>query len=155
MLAIYVAIVKLVPRLGEIISQWVVVALLWLLGSAYVYLAVLFGVAYYGIARLQSIQFTLPQALTVSVFIPALVGELPRNSPIMVLGAIQWILFAALGLGALLTYVRRMFSEFQSTATSVVEKLKDPQVVKVIQVNAERFRTPPPPPDSQPPSTVG
>jgi hypothetical protein len=133
---------KLLPAINRV-ARWAVTSSLWAFGAVYSYLALLFSFAYYGAARVQSIPYTWPQALVTSVFIPALVGHLPRNAFLMLLGAIQWTIFAGLGLGALVTYYNRRLAELQRVTQLVNERLQNPNIRMALDEYEKRTRVVP------------
>ena len=88
----------------------------------------MFSFAYYGVARVQLIPYTWPQAILTSIFIPGFVGHLPRNAPLRLLGGIQWTIFAGLSLGALMTYYNRRLAELQRVTELVNQRLQNPDI---------------------------
>ncbi len=131
------------------LARWAVASSLWIFGAVYIYLALLFSFAYYGIARIQAISYTWPQALVTSAFIPALVGQLPRNAPLMLLGAIQWAVFAGFGLGAIMTYYNRRIAELQSVTGVVNQRLQNPAIQRALDEYEKRTRIKPRAPTGQ------
>lgn len=122
------------------LARWAAASSLWVFGAVYIYLALLFSFAYYGIARVQSISYTWPQALVTSAFIPALVTQLPRNTSLMLLGGIQWVIFAGFGLGAIMTYYNRRIAELQSVTELVNQRLQNPAIHTALDEYEKRTR---------------
>lgn len=88
---------------------WVVVSIasICTVVVLHLYFSLFFSFAYYGVALVQSIEYSWGESLVNSVFIPFLVSTLPRNIWLKLLGGIQCTLIIAMSFGALFAYVQR------------------------------------------------
>ena len=116
-------------RLVEIVTGFLckrelVIAWAWLiavlsLGVMYVYIAGLFSFVYYGIARVSGIAYSWPEAFVTSIFIPFLIGDLPKIAAAKLLGGIQCTLVLTVGIGTLINYFRRHLVSIRTGADDI------------------------------------
>src|SRR5437868_1249156 len=74
--------------------------------AMYLYIAVLFSFAYFGLAKVQLVNLTWAESLVTSIFIPVSYSDLPRNAWLKLLGGVHWISVVALGFGTIYGYAR-------------------------------------------------
>jgi hypothetical protein len=125
-----------------LLSRWA-----WLLGSIflgliYVYIAVLFSFAYYGIAHVNGVSYSWPDALLASLFIPFFVTELPKIFWLRVLGGIQCVLVIAISVGTIVNFLRRKLDAVRRAATDFSDRFADQSIHEKYLILEERFSTP-------------
>jgi len=84
--------------------------------AIYLYLGLLFGVTYYGLARVQSIPYSLADALINAVFIPAAYSDLPHNAWIRALGGFHWLFVVVVGVGTIFAYWQKKLAGLSRVA---------------------------------------
>lgn len=124
-----------------LLSRWA-----WLLGSTllgfiYVYVSVLFSFAYYGIARVNGISYSWPDALVTSLFIPFLLADLPKIFWLRLLGGIHCLLVLAISVGTILNFLRRKLEAVTRAATSFSDRFTDESIHEKYVILEERFST--------------
>jgi hypothetical protein len=108
-----------------LLSMWA-----WFLGvvflvSVYIYVAVFFSFAYYGIARVSNVSFSWPEALVTSLFIPFFISELPKILAVKLLGGIHCALVLALGVGTFVRFLRRKLNDIRRAAGDLSNRFAD------------------------------
>jgi hypothetical protein len=58
----------------------------------------------------------------------------------MLLGGIQWVIFAGFGLGAIMTYYNRRIAELQSVTELVNQRLQNPAIHTALDEYEKRTR---------------
>jgi hypothetical protein len=127
---------------GQLVSRWVVVLGSAFLGCVYIYLALLFSFAYYGIARVQSVALTWPDSFVTSLFIPFAFGDLPRNVWLKLVGGIHCTTILAVGTGTIINYVTRKAEELRKVAIGLNERFADEEVRARLLILEEKFKPP-------------
>jgi len=102
----------------------------WVLGSAlfvlvYIYIALLFSFTYFGIARISSLPYAWPDAFVTSLFIPFFVSDLPSVLPVRLLGGIHCFLVVAVGVGTVVTFLRRRLDDIRRAASELNSRFAD------------------------------
>ena len=85
-------------------NETVLVKWTWLLCTSfivilYLYLAVLFSFAYYGIARIGGASYSWPECLVTSLFIPFLITDFPKIIGLKLLGGIHCTMIVLVSAG--------------------------------------------------------
>jgi hypothetical protein len=107
-----------------LLSRWAWALGMVFLGSIYIYIAVLFSFAYYGIARVSGVSYSWPDALVASLFIPFFVSELPKILAVKLLGGIHCLLVVAVGIGTIVNFLRRKLDALRRAATELSDRLR-------------------------------
>ncbi len=124
----------------NLVSKWAVLIGSVVFGSTYLYLAFLFSFAYYGAA-----QVTLAPAASWSeyfvtaLFIPFFATDLPRNMFIRLLAGSHCVLVLVLGIGGVVTYMRRRIKSITRMATVITVKMSDEKVREKKLILQEKF----------------
>ncbi len=126
----------------QLVSRWAVVLGSAFLGCVHIYMALLFSFAYYGIARVQSIAFTWPDAFVTSIFIPFAFGDLPRNPWLKFVGGIQCTTIVAVGAGTVINYLTRKVQDLQRVAMHLNERFADAEVRDRLLILDEKCKPP-------------
>ena len=121
------------------LSRWGAVVCGAALASAYFYFAILFSVAYYGVARVTTVSQSWGYFLLTSLFIPFQRTDLPKTIPFKLLGGIHCALLASVGVGIVLRYCRRYLDSLRSVATIVSIRLAEEPVKQKYSLLAEKF----------------
>jgi hypothetical protein len=108
-----------------LVSRWA-----WVLGAVsfgviYVYIALLFSFAYFGIARVSGISYPWSDSLVASLFIPLFAKELPKTILLRVLGGLHFSLAVTVGIGTFFGFLHRRLFAIRTAATVVNDKLID------------------------------
>jgi tetratricopeptide (TPR) repeat protein len=93
--------------------------------SSYTYFSILFSFGYYGIARVSGANYSWPEALTTSMFLPFFASDLPKVFAIRLLGGIQGSLIVAIGVGTAMNFLRRKLDSVRRAATAFSDRLDD------------------------------
>ena len=132
----------------RLLARWVMVLGVLTFVAAYVYLAFLFGFAYYGVARVQSIQYTWLEAFVTSAFIPVAFADLPQNVWLKLLGGIHWLVVTVLGVGAIFGYLQRKVDKFHGSVEALRNMLDADETRKTLEELGKKAKTVPPNLDS-------
>jgi len=108
----------------------------------YLYLALLFGFLYFGIAKVQGIQLSWVEALITSTVIPFAYTDLPRNAWLKAVGGVHCFVALAVGLSAVFGYLRKKLEAFHEMAAFLNDRLEDRQVKLHLEVLSERVKAP-------------
>jgi hypothetical protein len=108
-----------------LVSRWAWALGILCFGFLYTYFAILFSVAYYGIARVGGVAFQWPDALITSLFIPFLVTDLPKLPVMRLLGGIQCMLVVAVGISTLVNFIKRRLRSIHNAAVDIGNRLND------------------------------
>lgn len=108
-----------------LLSRWAWVFGTALFGSIYVYMAVLFSFAYYGIARVNGVSYPWPNSLVASLFIPFFVSELPQVLAAKLLGGIHCTLVIAVGIGTVFNYLQRKLEAVRIAASQLSDRFAE------------------------------
>lgn len=108
-----------------LLSMWA-----WFLGVVflvfvYIYVAVFFSFAYYGIARVSGVSYSWPEALVTSLFIPFFISELPKILAVKLLGGIHCALVLTLGVGTFVKFLRRKLNDIRRAAADLSGRFAD------------------------------
>jgi hypothetical protein len=108
-----------------LLSMWA-----WFLGvvfliSVYIYVAIYFSFAYYGIARVSGVAYSWPDAAVTSLFIPFFISELPKILAVRLLGGIHCALVVTLGVGTFVKFLRRKLEDIRSAAADLSDRFTD------------------------------
>ncbi len=108
-----------------LLSMWA-----WFLGvvlliSIYIYVAVYFSFAYYGIARINGVSYSWADAAVNSLFIPFFISELPKILAVKLLGGIHCALVVTLGIGTFVKFLRRKLEDIRNAAADLSSRFAD------------------------------
>jgi hypothetical protein len=112
----------------DLVVRWALLLAAVFLGGVYIYIAILFSFVYYAIARVSAVAYSWPEALVTSLFVPFLIGDLPRVVMAKLLGGIQCTLIVTVGVGTVLTYIRRRLDRIQVEAMAIGKRFADQSV---------------------------
>lgn len=122
-------------------AQFIIFIAALIFMATYLYLALLFAFAYYGLARINSIPYSWTEALVTAIFIPAAFGDLPHNVWIMLLGGIHWTFVVLVGLGTIVGYLQRKLNSLYRAADFLNSRFQEEEVKKRIAILNEQFKT--------------
>ncbi|MGD1105203.1 MAG: hypothetical protein ABSA59_24425 [Terriglobia bacterium] len=143
-----VEIVTTFFRNRDLAIRWAWLLTVFLLGGAYIYFPFFLSFAYYGIARVAAVSYSWPESLVNSLFIPFLIGDLPRIFWAKLLGGIQCSAIVVVGFGTVLNFVLRRLDTFRTEAITLSEKLANQTIRERYNLLKEKAGTPsinPPP----------
>jgi hypothetical protein len=132
-----------------LLSRWALVLGVVFFGSIYVYIAVLFSFAYYGIAHVSGVPYSWPDALVTSVFIPLFVSELPKILAAKLLGGIHCLLVVTVGIGTIANFLRRKLDAIRRAATDLSDRFTDQSIQEKYIILEEKFSTTAAPPTEE------
>lgn len=124
-----------------LMSRWAWVLGIFVFGSIYTYIAVLFSFAYYGIARVSGAFYPWPDAMIASVFIPFFVSELPKIRAIQLLGGIQCTLVVVIGIGTVVNFLRRKLDAVRNVAADLSNRFANQSIREKYKILEEKFAT--------------
>jgi len=136
------------------ISIGIVVVSLCAFTVLYLYLALLFSFAYYGIARVESIPYSWSLALVTSIFIPAAYTDLPPNLWMKFVGGTHWFVVVILGVGVVIAYFQKKLQEVYRVAEVLRDRFEDPEMRTAIDALQEKLKATPPPVGPPPKASV-
>jgi hypothetical protein len=116
------------------VAQWTVFLGCIAFVVIYLYVALLFSFAYYGIARLENVAWNWADALITSVFIPIAYPDLPHTKLLRLAGGIQWFCAAALGISTVIGFFRQQLEAFHSIAENIGRRFEQDEVKSTIIV---------------------
>ena len=122
-----------------VLSRWAWFLGIVSLGFIYIYIAVLFSFAYYGIARVNNVSFLWSDALVSSLFIPFFVSDLPKMTAIRLLGGMHCLLVVAVGIGTVANFLHRKLDAVRSTATEYCDRFADQSVQEKYRILEQKF----------------
>ena len=128
-------------RNRDLAVKWAWFLAIVFLGGVYVYLALLFSFVYYGIARVSAIAYSWPDALVTSLFIPLLIGDLPRIVWAKLLGGLQCTLIVVVGFGTVLNFIVRKLDYIRVEAITLSERFADQTIRERYLILKERAGT--------------
>lgn len=108
--------------------------------GAYIYVGIIFGFLYYGLARIQSIPYTWAEALVTSLFIPAAFGDLPRNAWIKFFGGVHWLLVVVAGLSTFVAYMQKRLNSIYRVVDDLSIRLADEELSRKLAQFNEKLR---------------
>lgn len=108
-----------------LLSRWAWVVGIMSFAAIYIYMALLFSFAYFGIAKVSGIAYSWTDALVASLFIPLFATELPKTIPLRLLGGIQFTLAVVIGVGTFFSFLQRRLFMVRTAATVVNDKLTE------------------------------
>lgn len=112
-----------------LVSRWGTLIVGFALGVVYLYFALIFSFCYHSIAILGGVQFEWPEAFVTSVFMPLLIGNIPRApTALLVMGGIHGSLVVAIGIGTIITFFRRKLEDIRRSAYEMSRLLADQTV---------------------------
>jgi hypothetical protein len=126
-----------------LVSRWAWVLGAVSFGAIYVYIALLFSFAYFGIARVSGISYPWTDSLVASLFIPLFARELPKTILFRVLGGIHFSLAVTIGIGTFFGFLHRRLFAIRAAATVVNDKLIDKAFQEKFSILSIKFEVPP------------
>ena len=111
----------------------------------YLYIALIFSFAYYGIARVQLLPFSWAMALVTSIFMPVAYTDLPPNFWIKLVGGVQWLVVVTVGIGVVIAYFQKKLQEVYRVSQVLKDRFEDPQMRMTIDTLQEKLKPTPPP----------
>lgn len=115
------------------LAQFVLALGLLVFVVVYFYLSLLFAFAYYGLARVQAVPYSWGEAFVTSVFIPLMVGDLPRNVWLKSLGGLHAVFVVLLGIGTVVGYLQRKLDSLRDAAETLSTVLEKDEVRRTVQ----------------------
>lgn len=117
-----------------LLSRWA-----WVIGSVvfgliYLYIALLFSFAYYGISRVAGVSYTWLDSLVTSIFIPCFIGDLPKVVWLRVLGGIHFFLVVAIGVGTIVNFFRRKLENIRKAASNLSNRFADESLQEKMRI---------------------
>jgi hypothetical protein len=122
-----------------LLSRWAWVVGTVFLASIYMYIAVLFSFAYYGIARVSGVSYSWPDALVTSVFIPFFFSDLPRILAIKLLSGLHCLLVLGVGVGTIVNFLRRRLDAIRTAAANLSDRFADQAIQEKYVILEEKF----------------
>jgi len=127
------------------IGQWTMyLGILFFLGI-YLYLALVFSFAYYGVARLSNLSYAWATSFVNSLFMPFAFTGLPPNNWIKLLAGIHGFSVLALGIGTILGYIGQRLDSLHVVADELSGRLQQAEVRAKLAAMSEKFRQQQPP----------
>jgi hypothetical protein len=135
----------------NLVSSWTWLLAVVFLGVVHIYMAVLFSFVYYAVARVSGVEYSWPEAVVTSLFIPFLIGDLPKIVAAKLLGGIQCTLVVTVGIGTVINYFRRRLDSIRTAAVTVnnllaAQSIRERYLLlqeKVATIPASKPRLPP------------
>jgi hypothetical protein len=127
-----------------LMSRWAWVLAVAIFGSIYTYFSILFSFAYFGIARLSGLDYSWPDALVTSMFIPFFIRDLPKVFAIRLLGGLHDLLILTVGVGTVMNFFRRRLDAVRRAATTLSNRFDDPAVRDKYLILEGKFSNPSP-----------
>jgi len=124
----------------SLIAGWAVFLGSVFLGFVYVYLAVLFSFVYHSVARLQFIEFTYPDALVTSLFIPFAFTTLPHSVWLKLVAGIHGTIVVVAGTGTILNYLTQEANQLHSVALVLSSRFEDEDVRTRLTLLENKFK---------------
>jgi len=115
--------------------------------SMYLYLALLFSFAYFGIAKVELIRYTWAEALVTAIFIPFAYSDLPKDVWLKALGGIQAAFVVLLGIGTILGYLQRKLDSVYTLGETLESRLEAEEIKTRLDKYAATMMPKPPPPN--------
>jgi hypothetical protein len=126
-----------------LVSRWAWVLGILFMASIYTYIAVLFSFGYYGIARVNGVSYSWPEALVTSTFILIFVKELPKILAIKVLAGLHWLLVFGISIGTIVNFFRRQVDSIRETATELSDRMDERKTREKYLILEAKFSTTP------------
>jgi len=124
------------------VSRWTAILGAACLVGLYLYLALLFSFAYYGAARVQSINLTWGSTLVTSLFMPFAFSDLPSNVWLKLTAGTHCLVIVAVGAGTVINYLTRRAEDLETAAIALIERFEDENVRTRLEILNEKFGTP-------------
>jgi hypothetical protein len=124
-----------------LVSSWAWLLAVVFLTAVYIYIAGLFSFVYYGIARVSGISYRWPDAFVTSVFIPFFAGDLPKVVWIRALGGLQGAIVISVGIGTVVTYLRRRLDSVLTSAVAISGRFAEQSIRERYVLLEKRFGT--------------
>jgi len=115
----------------------------------YMYLALIFSFAYYGVARALNIPYDWTTSIVNSMFMPLTFGSLPSSNWIRALGGVHALAVLALSIGTIFGYIRQKLDSLHDVADELSKRLEQAEVRAKVAEMREKFQ-----PASAPSSAV-
>jgi hypothetical protein len=132
------------------VVQWAMyLGTLFFLGI-YVYLALIFSFAYYGVARVLNIPYDWTTSIVNSMFMPLTFGSLPSSNWIRALGGVHALAVLALSIGTIFGYIRQKLDSLHGVADELSKRLEQAEVRAKVELMREKFQPASPPPSAVP-----
>jgi len=127
------------------VVQWTMyLGTLFFLGI-YIYLALIFSFAYYGVARALNIPYDWTTSIVNSMFMPLTFGSLPSSNWIRALGGIHALAVLALSIGTIFGYIRQKLDSLHNVADELSKRLEQAEVRAKVAEMREKFQPASPP----------
>lgn len=120
--------------------QWMIFMAVLVFGAIYLYIAVLFGFAYYGVARIQLIPYSWGEAFVTALFILFEIGSLPHNIWIQILAGIQCLFVIMVGGGTIFGYLQKKIDSVYKAADFLNSRFQDEEIRRKIEMLSEKFK---------------
>ncbi|HEY5176753.1 MAG TPA: hypothetical protein VII95_14425 [Terriglobales bacterium] len=124
------------------VAQWAMFLGLVVFVGIYLYLALLFSVAYCGIARLTHVTLTWYDSVVYSIFIPFAFSDLPKNAWLKGLAGFHAVFVILLGVTTVFGYLQRKLNALYNVADSLSARLQEPEVRTKIVIMADKLKPP-------------
>jgi len=132
------------------VVQWTMyLGTLFFLGI-YMYLALIFSFAYYGVARAVNIPYDWTTSIVNSMFMPLTFGSLPSSNWIRALGGVHALAVLALSIGTIFGYIRQKLDSLHDVADELSKRLEEAEVRAKVAEMREKFQAAPSPPSAAP-----
>jgi hypothetical protein len=112
-----------------LVARWAWLLGFIFLGAMYTYIALLFSFVYYGIARVNGVPFSWPEALVSSLFIPFFVSDLPKILGVKFLGGIHCTFVLVVGVGTIVNFLRRKLDAVRKAASELSDRFTTDQTI--------------------------
>jgi hypothetical protein len=122
------------------VAQWAMFLGLLVFVAVYLYLALLFSVAYCGVAKLTHVALSWSDSLVYSIFILFAYSDLPKNAWLKGLAGFHALFVVGLGLTTIFGYLQRKLNSLYSIADALNSRLEQPDVRTKIVVMAEKLK---------------
>jgi hypothetical protein len=121
------------------IASWSKVLGVLAFGSIYVYISVLFSFVYYGLAHVGGAKLEWPDALTISIFIPFYVTDLPKLLLMRMLGGLQCALVVFVGVGTVMNFLRNRLEGIRASAAEINSRFAEQDVREKYRLLETRY----------------
>ena len=107
--------------------------------GVYIYIAILFSFAYYGIARVTGVTLAWPDAFVTSLFIPFFISDLPRILAIRLLSGLHCLLVVGVGVGTIVNFLGRRLEAVRKAATEISDRFSEQSIQEKYIILQEKF----------------
>jgi hypothetical protein len=123
----------------QAVAQSIIFLSILVFGAIYLYIALLFSFAYYGLARIANIPYSWADAFVTSVFIPFQFSDLPHSIYIKILAGIHCVFVLAIGAGTVFGYLQKKVNSLYSVADFLSDKFQQEDLRTSVEVLTQRF----------------